>query len=67
MAEQRDRQPLVIVTRTIQAAVLKAGGHEQAATGFARFLVAEGWLAHWLDFVGAALVAMLVHLQPNLP
>jgi multiple sugar transport system substrate-binding protein len=40
------------VTQTSQAAVLKAGGHEQAGKDFVHFLVAEGWLAHWLDFAG---------------
>jgi multiple sugar transport system substrate-binding protein len=34
------------------AAVFKDGGHTTAAKEFVRFLVAEGWLAHYLDFSG---------------
>jgi multiple sugar transport system substrate-binding protein len=32
------------------AVVFKDGGHVEAAKEFVRFLVAEGWLAHYLDF-----------------
>jgi multiple sugar transport system substrate-binding protein len=45
-------QPLAIQTSWNEAAVFRAGGHEATATAFVRFLVAEGWLAHWLDFAG---------------
>jgi multiple sugar transport system substrate-binding protein len=45
-------QPLAVLTQSSQGAVLKAGGHEQAALAFVRFLVGENWLAHWLDFAG---------------
>jgi multiple sugar transport system substrate-binding protein len=34
------------------AAVFKDGGHTTIAKEFVRFLVAEGWLAHYLDFSG---------------
>jgi multiple sugar transport system substrate-binding protein len=34
------------------AVVFKDGGHIEAAKRFVRFLVAEGWLAHYLDFAG---------------
>jgi multiple sugar transport system substrate-binding protein len=34
------------------AAVFKDGGHRDTAKEFVRFLVAEGWLAHYLDFAG---------------
>jgi multiple sugar transport system substrate-binding protein len=34
------------------AAVFKNGGHTTAAKEFVRFLVAEGWLGHYLDFAG---------------
>jgi multiple sugar transport system substrate-binding protein len=34
------------------AAVFKGGGHTTTAKEFVRFLVAEGWLAHYLDFAG---------------
>jgi multiple sugar transport system substrate-binding protein len=45
-------QPLAIQTSWNEVAVFRAGGHEATATAFVRFLVAEGWLAHWLDFAG---------------
>jgi multiple sugar transport system substrate-binding protein len=45
-------QPLAIVATTTGAVVFKAGGHLAAAEEFVRFLVGEGWLAHWLDFAG---------------
>jgi multiple sugar transport system substrate-binding protein len=34
------------------AALFKGGGHTTAAKEFVRFLVAEGWLAHYLNFSG---------------
>jgi multiple sugar transport system substrate-binding protein len=34
------------------AAIFKNGGHIAVAKEFVRFLVAEGWLAHYLDFAG---------------
>ena len=34
------------------AAVFQKGGHTATAKDFVRFLVAEGWLAHYLDFSG---------------
>jgi multiple sugar transport system substrate-binding protein len=43
-------QPLAVWTGLNQAAVFRAGGHEEEAKEFVRFLVGEGWLAHWLDF-----------------
>jgi multiple sugar transport system substrate-binding protein len=45
-------QPLAIITQSSQAAVFRGGGHEEVAKEFVRFLVGEGWLAHWLDFAG---------------
>ena len=32
--------------------MFKGGRHVALAKEFVRFLVAEGWLAHWLDFAG---------------
>ena len=43
-------QPLVIETSVNGAAVFKEGEHVAAAEEFVRFLVAEGWLAHYLNF-----------------
>ena len=34
------------------AVVFKGGGHVATAKEFVRFLVAEGWLVHYLDFSG---------------
>jgi multiple sugar transport system substrate-binding protein len=45
-------QPLAIVTQSIEATIFKDGGHVATAKEFVRFLVGEGWLAHWLDFAG---------------
>jgi multiple sugar transport system substrate-binding protein len=35
-----------------QSVVFKDGGHAATAEEFVRFLVAEGWLMHYLDFSG---------------
>jgi multiple sugar transport system substrate-binding protein len=43
-------QPLVIETGVNRAAVFKDGGNVDNAKAFVRFLVGEGWLAHYLDF-----------------
>jgi multiple sugar transport system substrate-binding protein len=45
-------QPLAIRTSYAQAVVFRDGGHVAVAKEFVRFLVGEGWLAHWLDFTG---------------
>jgi multiple sugar transport system substrate-binding protein len=45
-----DGRPLAILTRFQEAAVFRAGEHVASAKEFVRFLVGEGWLAHWLDF-----------------
>jgi multiple sugar transport system substrate-binding protein len=45
-----DGQPLAIFTGFFAATVFKAGGHVPLAKEFVRFLVEDGWLAHWLDF-----------------
>jgi multiple sugar transport system substrate-binding protein len=34
------------------AVIFKSGGNVGTAEEFVRFLVAEGWLAHYLDFAG---------------
>ena len=36
----------------LAAVVFKDGGNVATAKEFVRFLVAEGWLAHYLDFSG---------------
>jgi multiple sugar transport system substrate-binding protein len=47
-----DGQPLAIWTSFLSAATFKAGGHVPLAKEFVRFLVEDGWLAHYLDFSG---------------
>jgi multiple sugar transport system substrate-binding protein len=44
------------------AAVFKGGGNLATAKEFVRFLVAEGWLAHYLDFSGERLLPTLSKL-----
>ena len=46
----------MIVGGATPAVVFRAGGHEEVAKEFVRFLVADGWLAHWLDFSGDRLL-----------
>src|SRR3954470_19228105 len=43
-------RPLAIYTGYAEAVAFRDGGHAEAAEEFARLLVGEGWLAHWLDF-----------------
>jgi multiple sugar transport system substrate-binding protein len=45
-------QPLIIDGWIYHGVVFKAGGNPALAGDFVRFLVEEGWLAHWLDFAG---------------
>jgi multiple sugar transport system substrate-binding protein len=45
-------QPLAIETSVNRAAVFKDGRHVPTAKAFVRFLVGEGWLAHYLNFAG---------------
>jgi multiple sugar transport system substrate-binding protein len=45
-----DGRPLAIATGFYSATAFKAGGHVPLAKEFVRFLVEDGWLAHYLDF-----------------
>ena len=45
-------QPLVIVGAINRAVVFKAGVNSELAGNLVRFLAEEGWLAHWLTFMG---------------
>jgi multiple sugar transport system substrate-binding protein len=45
-------QPLVIETFGNRAAVFREGEHVATVKEFVRFLVGEGWLAHYLNFSG---------------
>jgi multiple sugar transport system substrate-binding protein len=55
-------QPLVIETSVSRAAVFKDGEHVLTAKEFVRFLVGEGWLAHYLDFAGERILPPLPKL-----
>jgi multiple sugar transport system substrate-binding protein len=43
-------EPVPIVVDVVSAVVLKGGSNVANAQDFVHFLVAEGWLAHYLDF-----------------
>jgi multiple sugar transport system substrate-binding protein len=45
-------EPFAIVGDLFPAVVFKDGAHAAAAEEFVRFLVAEGWLIHYLNFSG---------------
>jgi multiple sugar transport system substrate-binding protein len=45
-------EPFPIEADVTFAVVFKDGGHVATAKQFVRFLVREGWLAHYLDFAG---------------
>jgi multiple sugar transport system substrate-binding protein len=55
-------QPLVIETFANRAAVFRDGEHVAAAKEFVRFLVGEGWLAHYLNFSGERMLPPLPKL-----
>ena len=58
MAARPERRELFRSLASVCGAVVfKDGGHVDAAKEFVRFLVAEGWLAHYLDFAGERLHA----------
>jgi multiple sugar transport system substrate-binding protein len=42
--------------------VFKSGGNAAVAQAFVRFLVAEGWLAHYLDFSGERILPSMSNL-----
>jgi multiple sugar transport system substrate-binding protein len=44
------------------AAVFRDGGHTTTAKDFVRFLVAEGWLAHYLNFSGERILPSMPKL-----
>jgi multiple sugar transport system substrate-binding protein len=50
--EGANGQELVIEGLIVRAVVFKAGRNPELAGEFVRFLVQEGWLAHWLTFAG---------------
>jgi multiple sugar transport system substrate-binding protein len=57
-----DGQPLAIRTGFDAAVAFKASLHVPLAEQFVRFLVEDGWLAHYLDFSGERLLPSLSKL-----
>ena len=55
-------QPLAIETGVNRAAVFKDGGNVENAKAFVRFLVGEGWLAHYLNFAGERMLPTMPKL-----
>jgi multiple sugar transport system substrate-binding protein len=55
-------QPLPIETFVNRAAVFKDGGNVNNAKAFVRFLVGEGWLAHYLNFAGERMLPTMPKL-----
>jgi multiple sugar transport system substrate-binding protein len=50
--EGANGQELVIEGLIVRAVIFKVGRNPELAGEFVRFLVQEGWLAHWLTFAG---------------
>jgi multiple sugar transport system substrate-binding protein len=57
-----DGQPLAITAGFNAAAAFRAGGHDPLAKQFVRFLVEDGWLAHYLDFSGERMLPAMTKL-----
>jgi multiple sugar transport system substrate-binding protein len=57
-----DGQPLAIHTDSFAATLFKAGGRVPLAKEFVRFLVGEGWLAHYLNFSGERMLPSMPKL-----
>jgi multiple sugar transport system substrate-binding protein len=62
MAGGADGQQLAIRTFPLAATAFKAGRHVGLAKEFVRFLVGEGWLAHYLNFSGERMVPSMPKL-----
>jgi multiple sugar transport system substrate-binding protein len=55
-------KPFPIEGSIHQAMAFKRGAHVETAKEFVRFLVAEGWLAHYLDFSGERILPSMSKL-----
>jgi multiple sugar transport system substrate-binding protein len=55
-------EPFPIVTFSFSAVAFNAGGHVTTAKEFVRFLVAEGWLMHYLNFSGERMLPSIAAL-----
>jgi multiple sugar transport system substrate-binding protein len=57
-----DGQPLAIRTYFLSAVAFEARGHVPLTKEFVRFLVEDGWLAHYLDFSGERMLPAMPKL-----
>jgi multiple sugar transport system substrate-binding protein len=57
-----DGDAFPIETVSYAAVVFKEGGNVETAKEFVRFLVAEGWLMHYLDFSGERMLPSIAKL-----
>ena len=62
MAAWPEGEPFPIKGSVHAAVVFKDGGHVATAKEFVRFLVGEGWLAHYLDFSGERMLPSMPKL-----
>ena len=60
-----DGEAFPIFGEFYQAVVFRDGRNVGAAKDFVRFLVEEGWLAHWLDFAGQRFLPPMQKLREN--
>jgi multiple sugar transport system substrate-binding protein len=58
----RSGAPIPIEAGLLKAVALKDGGKSTAAQEFVRFLVSEGWLAHYLNFSGERILPSMPRL-----
>jgi hypothetical protein len=57
-----DGQPLAVTAAFNAAAAFRAGAHGPLAKEFVRFLIEDGWLAHYLDFSGERMLPAMTKL-----
>jgi multiple sugar transport system substrate-binding protein len=55
-------EPFPVAGNIFPAVIFKDGSHIRTATDFVRFLVAEGWLMHYLDFSAERLLPPIAKL-----
>jgi multiple sugar transport system substrate-binding protein len=60
-----DGEPFPIMGNIYPAVVFKSGANAAAAQAFVRFLLAEGWLAHYLDFSGERMLPPISALSEH--
>jgi multiple sugar transport system substrate-binding protein len=56
-------EPFPIIGDVVPAVVFKDGAHAAAAEAFVRFLIGEGWLAHYLSSAGERMLPPMQNLS----